>query len=160
MISKKVHLLLVFILALFIFSESKGQSTQMTFGQNRVQFHEFYWSLYESENFITYYYPGGQQIGRFTVKVAEELLNEVEEFYDYRLNKKINILVYTDITDLGQTNIGIEKEIYNSGGTTKILENKMFVYFDGDHQNLYNSIKWKMKLLMKILMKMMIMVLN
>ncbi|MEZ5002006.1 MAG: hypothetical protein R2730_03130 [Chitinophagales bacterium] len=122
-------------------SNSEAQSTEMEFGQNRVQFHDFYWSLYESENFITYYYPGGQQIGRFTLKVAEDLLKEIEEFYDYRINKKINILVYTDITDLGQTNIGIEREVYNSGGTTQIIENKMFVYFDGDHQNLYNSIK-------------------
>ncbi|MCP4124486.1 MAG: hypothetical protein GY751_22305 [Bacteroidetes bacterium] len=118
-----------------------GQSTQMEFGQNRVQYHEFFWSMYESENFLTYYYPGGQDIGRFSVKVAEDLLLEVEEMLDYRINKKINILVYNDITDLGMTNIGLERESYNAGGTTRILENKMFVYFDGDHQNLYNSIK-------------------
>ena len=137
----RVHILIAFVLLSFANLTLSAQSTQIEFGQNRVQYHDFYWSLYESENFITYYYPGGQQVGRFSVKVAEDLLNEIEEYLDYRINKKINILVYNDITDLGMTNIGLNQEIYNAGGTTQILENKMFVYFDGSHQNLYNSIK-------------------
>jgi hypothetical protein len=121
--------------------QATAQSTQMEFGQNRVQYHEFNWSLYESENFITYYYPGGQQVGQFTIRAAEELLSEVEEYLDYRINKKVNVLVYNDITDLGMTNIGLTQQRFNVGGTTQILENKMFVYFNGDHQHLYNSIK-------------------
>jgi len=134
----------IFFLILFVWITTPkvyAQSTQMEFGQNRVQYHEFNWSLYESENFITYYYPGGQQVGQFAIKVAEELLSEVEEYLDYRINKKVNILVYNDITDLGMTNIGLSQDRFNVGGTTQILENKMFVYFDGDHQHLYNSIK-------------------
>lgn len=140
----KVKHLHIYIIGLLFFGlqfSSSAQRIQTEFGQNRVQFHDFYWSLYESENFITYYYPGGKQLGRFTVKVAEDILNEIEEYYDYRINKKINILVYNDLTDYKQTNIGMEREVYNVGGNTQILENKMFIYFDGDHQNLYNSIK-------------------
>jgi hypothetical protein len=140
----KRQLIQIYLILFFIGMATNqlfAQSTQMEFGQNRVQYHEFYWSLYESENFITYYYPGGKEVGEFSLKVAEDLLKEVEEYLDYRINKKINILVYNDITDLGMTNIGLNQERYNAGGTTQILENKMFVYFDGDHQHLYNSIK-------------------
>lgn len=133
--------ILVWIAMLGMTFTVKSQSTQMEFGQNRVQFHEFYWSYYESENFVTYYYPGGQDLGRFSVKVAEDLLMEVEDFLDYRINRKFDLLVYNDITDFGMTNIGIGREIYNTGGTTQILENKLFVYFDGDHQNMYHSIR-------------------
>ena len=139
--SLRLHPLLFTLFSFALVFSARSQSTQMEFGQNRVQFHEFYWSYYESENFITYYYPGGQDLGRFSVKVAEDLLQKVEDVMDYRINKKINVLVYNDISDLGMTNIGLEREIYNAGGSTRILENKLFVYFDGNHQHLYNSVR-------------------
>jgi hypothetical protein len=139
--SLRLHACLFALLSLALNINTGAQGTQIEFGQNRVQFHEFYWSYYESENFITYYYPGGQDLGRFAVKVAEDLLREVEDFMDYRINKKINVLVYNDITDLGMTNIGLERELYHAGGTTRILDNKLFVYYNGDHQHLYNSIR-------------------
>lgn len=138
---KRLYAIFPLGLAFLAALNAAGQSTQMEFGQNRVQYHDFFWSVYESDNFLTYYYPGGQDLGRFSVKVAEDLLLEVEGMLDYRINKKISVLVYNDLTDLSMTNIGLERELYNSGGTTRILENKLFVYFDGDHQNFYNDLR-------------------
>ena len=38
------------------------------------------------------------------------------------------------ISDLAQTNIGLGQEDYNIGGTTILHDNKMFLYYDGNHR--------------------------
>src|SRR5690606_9092252 len=57
------------------------------------------------------------------------------------INDKIEILVYLDISDVKQSNIGTEETFVNRTGETKIIGNKMFVYFDGNHLNLREKIK-------------------
>jgi hypothetical protein len=118
-----------------------AQGTQVPFGQNRVQYHDFDWLSYESENFITYYYPGGQELGKFIVLAAEDRMQDLEDRLDYRINDKIEILVYNDITDLAQTNIGLDEETYNLGGTNKIIGSKLFLYYDGNHANMLRSLE-------------------
>lgn len=115
--------------------------TQVEFGQNRVQYHDFDWVSHESEHFITYYYPGGQEIGKFVIIAAEDRVKQLEEKLNYILGPKIEILIYNDITDLAQTNIGIAEGRYNIGGTNETEGTKLFLYFDGNHSNLLNLLE-------------------
>ncbi len=120
-----------------------GQSTQVEFGKNRVQFHQDYgeWSMYESENFITYWYGEGRNIGQSVVQIAEFDFNEIQNILEHRMNNKIEIIVYKDITDIKQSNIGSEEAFINTGGRTKIVGNKVFVYYDGDHNHLRQALR-------------------
>ncbi len=120
-----------------------GQGTQVEFGKNRVQFHNDFeeWMMYETPNFITYWYGDGRNIGEATVLLAEYDYEEILSVLEHRINEKIEIIVYTDITDLKQTNIGSEETFNNAGGRTKIVGNKVFIHFDGDHQNLRRQIR-------------------
>jgi len=95
-----------------------AQAFYTTFGKNRVQFHGFTWSFYESKNFVVYFYQGGQQYGEYSVQAAEKNLPD-------------------------QTNIGNEYENLeaNSAGRTKVVSNKVFVYFNGDHGHLEKQIR-------------------
>ncbi|CAN5129141.1 hypothetical protein BH09BAC1_BH09BAC1_13000 [soil metagenome] len=131
------------LLACFIFSPSQtsAQGTTATFGQNRVQYKNFEWSFFDSEHFTTYFYLGGQDIGKYTIIYAEKTLESLEAKMEFRVNSPIEILVYNDISDLNQTNIGIGTEVNNPGGFTKIIANKMFIYFDGNHENLEIQIR-------------------
>lgn len=129
---------------LFISSlPSFGQGTQVEFGKNRVQYHQDFreWSQYESDNFITYWYGEGRNIGQAVVQIAEYDFNNIQSILEHRINDKIQIIVYTDITDLKQSNIGSEETFNNTGGQTKIVGNKVFVYFDGNHNNLRYQIR-------------------
>ena len=47
------------------------------------------------------------------------------------------------MSDFRQSNIGLhsENEEYNIGGTTTIIQNKVFLYFDGDHVNFERQIR-------------------
>lgn len=120
-----------------------GQTTQTEFGKNRVQFHNFFaeWSQYESRNFITYWYGEGRLIGQAVVQMAEYDFYEIQGILEHRMNDKIEIIVYTDLTDLKQSNIGSEEAFVNSGGQTKIVGNKMFVFFNGDHNDLRRQVR-------------------
>ncbi len=111
------------------------------FGQNRVQYKDFTFSYYESDNFITYYYLGGQDIAKYVIKAAEDNSDDISKLLDYRIKRKIDIVVYNNINELNQTNIGIYDPGQTQGGTTKIPVNKMFVYFNGDHHHLDKQIR-------------------
>jgi hypothetical protein len=119
----------VFLLVLFSsdFSLIFAQTTQVQFGQNRVQYHSFDWQYYNSDNFTIYFYPGGQEIGKFVWTTAEMKLKELDKQMDFHYRSKVDILVYNDITDLAQTNIGLGQEDYNIGGTAVLRDNKLFL---------------------------------
>ncbi len=120
-----------------------GQGTQVEFGKNRVQYHRDFaeWSKYESDNFITYWYGEGRNVGQAVVQLAEYDFYDIQNTLEHRINQKIQIIVYTDLTDLKQSNIGNEEVFTNTGGQTKIVGNKIFVYFDGNHNNLRKKIR-------------------
>ena len=118
-------------------------TTQVEFGKNRVQYHQDFseWSQYESDNFITYWYGEGRFVGQSVVQLAEYDFKYIQNILEHRINEKIQIIVYTDLTDLKQSNIGSEETFNNTGGQTKIVGNKVFVYFNGDHNNLRKQVR-------------------
>ena len=120
-------------LSIFLFSYifSFAQVANVQFGKNRVQYHQEYreWLQYESWNFVTYWYGTSQNIGKTVVLLAEKNYKEVESILDHRINNKIEIIVYKDLSDLNQSNIGSEEIFYTEDGKTKVYGNKMFVYF-------------------------------
>ena len=119
-----------------------SQTNIGTFGQNRVQYHDFVWSYYRSDNFNIYYYQGGQDLGKAVVLLAEENLDYVAEKLEFRYDKIIDIIVYTDVSDRNQTNIGYNTSPnLNDGGQTKIIDNKIIVYFNGDHEFLQQQVR-------------------
>ena len=123
--------LLPFLLLFLCTSFLAAQGTQVEFGKNRVQYHEDFkeWLQYESINFITYFYGEGRNIAQSVVQIAELDYDAVQSILEHRMNDKIEIIVYTDLTDLKQSNIGSEEAFVNTGGQTKIVGNKIFVYF-------------------------------
>ena len=118
-----------------------AQSSTVTFGQNRVQFHGFEWSFYETDHFNTYFYIGNQELGKFVILDAEKEYKDLSNMLDMQMKSKIDILVYTDISDANMSNIGIYQEEQNVGGNVKIIANKLIVYFDGNHNHLREQIR-------------------
>jgi len=131
------------ILVLLVALKMSSQSINTEFGKNRVQYHDDFnnWWEYETANFITYWYGKGRLIAQPTIQIAELDHDDIQKVLEHRINDKIEIIVYTDISDLKQSNIGTEETFTNKTGETKIVGNKMFVYFDGNHQQLRKKIR-------------------
>ncbi len=118
-----------------------GAQINQRFGKNRVQYHDFTWYFYESPHFVTYFDRSDIALGKFAMQVAEQDLSELQAAMEFRISQKINIVVYSDLTDLLMSNIGNDELFANTGGVTKIVDNKIFVYFDGSHAELRRQIR-------------------
>ncbi len=120
-----------------------AQQTRTEFGKNRVQFHDKFddWLQYESENYITYWYGEARNIGQAAVLIAEANYGEIQELLEHQMSDKIELIVYTDLSDLKQSNIGAEDAFQNEAGRVKVVGNKAFIYFDGNHAELQRQIR-------------------
>lgn len=139
----RLYYYILFLACLFVSGNVLAQGTQTTFGKNRVQYHRDFdeWSQYESDNFIVYWYGEARNIGQAVVMIAEQDFLDIQGLLEHRMNEKIQVIVYTDLTDLKQSNIGSEETFNNIGGQTKIVGNKIFVYYDGNHNNLRRQVR-------------------
>jgi hypothetical protein len=113
-------------------------TSQTSFGKNRVQYHRQFddWSLYETPNFTTYWYGDARNVAQSALQIAEYDYASVQQLLEHQMTDKIEILVFSDITDLKQSNIGEDDVFRLSSGETKVVGNKVFVFFDGDHLHL------------------------
>jgi len=120
---------------------SQAQTNTVEFGQNRVQFKNFKWRYYQSRHFNTYFSQNGLELGKYATQVAEKELPQLEQFMESNPRQRINIVVYNSFGEMKQSNIGIGIEWQNTGGVTKLVGNKMIVYFDGNHEHLRRQIR-------------------
>ncbi len=131
------------IACLFILTSTitHAQVNTVEFGKNRVQYQKFKWKYYQTENFNTYFSQDGLGLGKYVAQIAETELPSIEEFVEYGLQRRINIVAYNNFDEMQQSNIGLGIDWQNTGGITKLVNNKMLVYFDGNHDNLRRQIR-------------------
>lgn len=167
----KQYVVSCFMLLVLLVGDSNNafaQQIRTDFGKNRIQFNSDFreWLQYESNNFIAYWYGPARNVGQAAVQLAEYDYLEIQTLLEHKLNTKIEIIVYTDLTDVKQSNIG-QEEVFNIHGSEhpialldaalgkrtqsnaemsdllagRVVGNKMFVYFDGNHRHLRRQIR-------------------
>ena len=137
---KKLIFAAVFAFFLLPFA-STAQVNSVEFGKNRVQFKKFKWQYYQTKNFNIYFNQGGQELAKFVAQSAEKELPQIETTAEYSLQRRANIVLYNSYADMQQSNIGIGFDWQNTSGTTKLVNNKMVIYFDADHNKLRLQIR-------------------
>ncbi|MCC6371733.1 MAG: PD40 domain-containing protein, partial [Bacteroidia bacterium] len=115
---------------------------QMDFGKNRVQYKEFVWTYFDYERYRVYSYQGGTEIAKYVSTSLAKQMAILEKRLDYQIDEKINILVYNTQDDFKQSNLGLSSEEQsNIGGVTRIIGDKINVYFNGSHAELDQQIR-------------------
>lgn len=137
---KKLIALLIVDFTVCLFT-AQAQVNTVEFGKNRVQYQKFKWKYYQTENFNAYFSQDGLGLGKYVAQIAELELPSIEEFVEYGSQRRINIVVYNNYDEMQQSNIGLGIDWQNTGGVTKLVNNKMIVYFDGNHDNLRRQIR-------------------
>ncbi len=116
--------------------------SQQQFGKNRVQYREFLWQSYRFPQIETFFYKEGRDVARYTTISAMRNKAELEKFFDYNLNERLQFVVYNTQGDFRQSNIGLtDDEQYNIGGVTRIVGTKVFVYNEGDRAKLDRQVR-------------------
>lgn len=116
---------------------------QMSFGKNRVQYGTFYWKFYRFDRYDIYSYEEGTELSLVVADIVEEELARIERYFDYNFEKRLIFITYHKLSDFRESNIGQDvnqEEETNTGGVTRIVQNKIFIYFEGDYQKLRQQI--------------------
>ncbi len=127
-------------LSLFFFY-AQAQVNTVEYGKSRVQYQKFNFRYYQTENFNTYFTQDGLELGKYVAQVAEKELPQLEEFIEYGLQRRANVVVYNNFDEMYQSNIGLGIDWQTTGGVTKLVNNKMMLYFDGNRENLRRQIR-------------------
>lgn len=142
---EKKHLLKkIFLSGLLLFGFGSlviAQVSSVEFGKNRLQFKKFKWQYYQTLNFNSYFSQNGEELAKYVAQLAEKELPGLETFTEYSLQRRINIVVYNSFNDQQQSNIGQGIDWQNTGGVTKLVANKIVVYFNSDHNNLRKQVR-------------------
>lgn len=132
---------LIACIIVFVSTTTYAQVSTVEFGKNRVQYQKFKWKYYQTEDFNTYFSQDGLGLGKYVAQIAATELPSIEEFVEYGLQRRANIIVYNSFDEMQQSNIGLDVDWQTTGGITKLVNNKMLVYFDGNHDNLRRQIR-------------------
>src|SRR6185436_2173623 len=135
----RISLISSFLLLASYFS--LAQVNTVEFGKNRVQYKKFKWKYYQTKNFNIYYYQNGEELAKYIAQSAEKELAQIEAAAEYSLQRRANIVLYNEYADMMQSNIGLGLDWQNTSGITKLVNNKMVVYFDADHKKLTHQIR-------------------
>jgi hypothetical protein len=109
---------------------------QMNFGKNRVQYFDYYWSYYRFDNIDCYFNENGRDLAQYTANYGIKRLAEIEDYFDYKLDKRLIFIIYNKQAEYKQSNIGLvtfSDDDYNLGGYSRIIKNKVSLYYEGDH---------------------------
>jgi len=139
----KIGFIVLFLAVVNVLHAQFYNGHQMTFGKNRVQYRNYLWQHYIFDRYKVYFSVGGDYTARYVGLNASKILTEMEYRLDYQLDGEINFIVYNDLLDFRQSNIGLVSgnDQYNIGGVTSISNNKVMIYHYGDHHHIDKQIR-------------------
>ncbi len=136
---RNIKKLIITIIACVFYLSAGAQfynGHQMSFGKNKVQYYDYYWSFYRFDNFDCYFNEYGSDLAQFTADYAMKKLAEIEDYFDYTLEKRLIFVIFNKYAEYKQSNIGLvtfDEDTYNTGGFSRIIKNKVMLYYEGDH---------------------------
>ena len=136
---------LVFMVLIYTFNTINAQTINTKFGKNRVQFHEVFndWWMYENDHYIIYWYGKERNLAKTAILLSQISYSDIERILDFKINKKIQLIIYSNISDLKQSNLGIKDDDnkFAGPGIMRFYNNRVIVYFNGNHNDLLKQIR-------------------
>ncbi|HYF69031.1 MAG TPA: translocation protein TolB [Ohtaekwangia sp.] len=115
-------LLVAFILISLIFQQGLAQQAREVFGKNRIQYRQFNWVYLSGENFDVYYYDARKNVATEALQFLEAEFDRITDLIGYPPYFKTKVFIYNSLTDLRQSNVGLNHTFYNVGGETEFIK--------------------------------------
>ena len=148
LLKKRILIKNLFLLIVFmsLYMSSFGQfysGMKQDFGKNRIQYQDDRtWSFFRYKQFDSYFYQGGLSLAIYSSSYISQEIKNVSKKLDYQPQQKIRFIIFNSLDDLKESNIGlITGEQYNTGGVTHVIDNKVFIYFNGSHKDFETQIR-------------------
>jgi hypothetical protein len=135
-------LLLIAVLALST-TRSSGQEAMEKFGKNRVQYKNFKWRYYSTENFDIYFYDGGNEIAKVASSYLEKEFDRITDILGTVSYSKTEIYLYNSATDLLQSNIGVNDNSFDVAGQTDFVKPQVEIAYPGNAEEFKKTLVYK-----------------
>ena len=112
----------ILIFSFLSFLTGNAQRASETFGKNRIQYRTFNWQYISSENFDVYYYDERRRIATEAIQYLETEFDRITDLIGYPPYLKTKVFLYNSVTDLQQSNMGINGQQFNVGGQTEFIK--------------------------------------
>lgn len=129
------------ILLITLISHVNGQGINTKFGQNRINPKKTNWEILSYSNVNLFYYQGGEHHAKYAWENYILQHKEVENRLKYSISGDVNIIIYNNLSDYLQGNLEIVNPEFNYAGQTKMINNKMVLYYNGSDFDFTNQIK-------------------
>lgn len=141
---------LIMVAALLLVSASAihAQRSTETFGKNRVQYRNFNWQYVSSDNFDVYYYDDRKKIATEAIQYLETEFDRITDLIGWPSTMKSKVFIYNSVTDLQQSNMGINGQQFTVGGQTDFIKPSVEVAHPGTLDEFKEELVYKVADLM------------
>lgn len=114
---------IVLVLLIILSSlEIYGQQSREVFGKNRIQYRQFDWVYLSGENFDVYYYDARKAMAQEALEFLEGEFDRITDLIGYPPYFKTKVFIYNSLSDLRQSNVGLNHNVFNVGGETEFIK--------------------------------------
>lgn len=119
---KHLRFLLILLGWLGLEIAAHAQMADQTFGRNRIQYRQFNWQYISTDNFDVYYYDERRRVATEAAQYLESEFDRVTDLIGYPPYLKTKVFLYNSVTDLQQSNMGIQGKQFRVGGETEFIK--------------------------------------
>jgi hypothetical protein len=133
---------------LLSFESVVAQQSREVFGQNRIQYKNFDWKYLASENFDVHFYGERRKVAEEALQYLESEFDRITDLLGFYPYQKTKVFLYNSITDLQQSNIGLNHTRFNAGGETEFIKPYVEIAHPGNLEEFKGELIFKMSDLM------------
>jgi hypothetical protein len=133
---------------LAILLPASAQQARETFGKNRIQYKNFDWKYLSSDNYDVYYYGDRRKVATEALQYLESEFDRITDLIGYPPFLKTKVFLYNSISDLQQSNIGLNHTQYNVGGETDFIKPYIEIAHPGNTEDFKEELIYKVSSLM------------
>lgn len=140
--------LAITLVLISVSSDILAQRAEETFGKNRIQYKNFQWNYLSSENFDVYYYDNRKTVAQESLEYLENEFDRITDLIGWYPQNKTKVFLYNSVTDLQQSNIGLNSNPFSSGGETEFIKPYVEIAHPGTLQEFKEELIFKFSDLM------------
>src|ERR1044071_2325280 len=110
------------VLVSFIAENVNAQYIPEVFGKNRIQYRQFNWQYLSGDNFDVYYYDARKAVAQNALEFLEAEFDRITDLIGYPPYFKTKVFLYNSLADLRQSNVGLNRTVFNVGGETEFIK--------------------------------------
>jgi len=127
----------IFLLSIFLLTAP----LYAQFGKNKVQYDKYSWSFIQTEHFDIYFHNDGGELAKFAAPIAEQAVREISSVLNWRMRKRVSLIVYNSHSDFQQTNVTLSYMYEGIEGFTELFKNRAVLAYDGDNSGFRHLIR-------------------